>query len=47
MLGPGAYGQLRVITHKDSGCVRALKKVDKLDLDTQGLTNLKLEVEAL
>lgn len=43
MLGAGAFGQVRKATHKVSGDIRAVKMIDKLQLDDDERVRLEYE----
>ena len=47
VLGSGAFGQVRKATKKSNGEIRAVKMIDKLQLDEQERVRLKYEIEIL
>ena len=47
VLGTGAFGMVKKATKRTSGEVRAVKMIDKLQLDQQEKISLKYEIDIL
>ena len=47
VLGAGAFGMVKKATKRTSGEVRAVKMIDKLQLDQQEKISLKYEIDIL
>ena len=47
ILGSGAFGQVKKATNKANGGVRAVKMIDKLQLDESEKTRLMYEIDIL